>query len=82
MRDLSKNSNYITKSKISRSELDKMGFPKYISVSEVRDNFDMLNGVGQKTGNPYNYKQQRYTKFVHKKELYDLTIKGRTRRHR
>lgn len=82
MKDYSKDKNYISKSKISRTELDKMHIPKHISVQEVKTNFDMIDGEHQKVGNPYNYQQQRYTKYVYKKELYDLTIKGRTLQHK
>lgn len=72
--------NYLSKSKITRAELDKMSIPSYISVDEAKQCFDELEPDGQeKTGNPYNYQQQRMTKFVRKENLYNKIIKGRTR---
>jgi len=82
VKKLSENKNYITRSKITRAELTKMHIPSFISVNEVKENFDKLEYKLEKAGNPYNYQQQRYTKYVNKKELYDLTIKGRTRQHK
>ena len=79
---ISGDKNYISKSKITRAELRKMSIPDYISIDEAKSDFDKLDGVGEKVGNPYNYRQQRYTKYVYKKELYDLIIKGRTRQRK
>ena len=76
------NPKYISKSKINRNELNKMGIPKYISVQEVKDNFDCLEPHIEKVGNPYNEHQQRHTKFVSKHELSKYTIKGYTRQHK
>jgi len=67
--------DYITKSKITRAECDKMGIPKNMPVSEVKDAFDDIEGRRVKTGNPYNENQQRHTKFVSKLALYRSIFK-------
>lgn len=77
------NLNKTAKSEITRTELDKMSIPSYISVDEAKRCFDELDADGQeKTGNPYNYQQQRLTKFVRKENLCKQIIKGRTHLHK
>jgi len=82
MKDYSKDPNYICKSKINSKIRNELGIPDYVSINELKENFDMCDYKTQKTGNSLNKNQQRHTKFVYKKELRDMTIKGHTRLHK
>ena len=76
--DILKNPRYITKSKISRRELNKMHIPKSITIQEAKGAFDNCFGELVKTGIPYNENFQRHTKVVSKFELYNEIVKGRS----
>lgn len=52
--DIKNSPDYITRSKITRTECNKMGIPSYVPVDEVKAAFDELDGKRIKTGNPYN----------------------------
>jgi len=75
--DISKNPRYITRSKISRAELNKMGIPRNVSVDEAQKAFDDCPHYSWEVlGNPYNENRQRHVKFVSKQALYREIIKG------
>lgn len=71
--------DYISKSKITRKELDKMSIPQYITVEEAKKCFDECQGRFVVTGNENNVYQQRHTKIVHRLALYKQIIKGQGR---
>lgn len=75
--DMLKNPDYITKSKITRGELNKMGIPKSVSVKQVKEDFDKVPIYKiELVGNPYNEFQQKHVKFVPKQALYREIIYG------
>lgn len=74
--EIKNNPDYITRSKITRAECDRIGIPKEVSLKDIVKAFDDIPGEVVTTGNPYNQNQQRHTKFVHKFELYRKTIKS------
>ena len=75
--EILKNPRYITKSKITRAELNKMGIPKSVTVKEAKQSFECcrIHSI-EVIGNPYNEYQQKHIKFVPKQALYREIIKG------
>ena len=79
--DILKNPRYITKSKITRAELNKMHVPKSISVKQAKEDFDNCQTHAWcVTGNPYNENQQKHVRVVSKQALYREIIKGCSRK--
>ncbi len=66
--------DYITRSKITRTECNKMGIPSHVPVDEVKAAFDDIVPRVVVTGSPYNKNQQRHTCFVSKYQLYRKVI--------
>lgn len=79
--DILKNPRYLTKSKITRKELNKMGIPKSVSLKQAREDFDNcpVSSI-ELVGNPYNENQQRHVKVVSKQALYRQIIYGYSRK--
>ena len=67
--DITKNPNYITKSKIDGKFIKSLNLPKGINVKFVKECFENAPFKYVKTGNPYNEYMQRHTKVVSKKDL-------------
>jgi len=69
--DISKNKWYVSRGKITQKTIKSWGIKKHIKVDDMKKSFDRTNGKEYKTGNPYNEKQQRRTKYVHVYDLFD-----------
>lgn len=78
--NISKNSDYISKSKINRKVLREMHIPDCVTVKSAKKDFNSCEGKTCKVGSPYDKSRQRRTKFVSKYELYHEIIKGRSSR--
>lgn len=73
--DIKNSPDYITKSQITRTECNKMGIPKYIPVSEVKETFDEIVPRVVVTGSRFDKNKQRHTRYVNKFELYRKMFK-------
>lgn len=78
--DINKDPRYTSKSKINRKMLREMHIPDFITVRQVKKDFDECVGEIHKIGSPYDQGRQRHTKFVSKFELYNEIVKGRSSR--
>lgn len=76
--DFKFNKNYVSRSNINKKWLEKNGLSNF-SVKEAKKEFYNCEIIVKKTGNPYNEKQQRRTKYVSAYELKNMLVKGYNR---
>lgn len=75
--EILKDSRYITKSKITRDTLKRMGIPNTVSIKEAKEAFDDCPKASwELVGSPYDKTKQKHVRVVSKHALYKSIIRG------